>query len=313
MSKRNWYDRVTSQYVQNVANVYLQEAGIPAFSIFPEVTSRLLKGKIAKYDKEDWFYIGTVADYIRSGATESAGDDYETSSQDYTLLQYSFHKDVTQEEAKEYDNPFDPVSDATKFVINRIRRVITQKLVNTYFTTSVWGTDLTGGGGGSNPVKWSDANATPVANVLTWQENVHKVTGFRPNRMIVAPDVHRVLKTCTAVTNVMKTTDDKVVTKALIAKLFELDEYVVLDTVNSGATDFMVAGKILLVYTPPRPSKMEPSAGYTITYRGESMEAVSTVTIPQPLKNHSFRVEADVHACPILLASDLGVYAHTMV
>ena len=313
MSKRNWYDRVTSQFVQNVANIYLQEAGIPAFSIFPEITSRNLKGKIAKYDKEDWFYIGTVSDYIRSGATESAGDDYETSSQDYTLLKYSFHKDITEEESKEYDNPFDPVSDATKFVINRLRRVITQKLVSTYLTTSVWGTDYTGDGGGSNPVKWSDGSATPVKDVLGWQEDVHKVTGFRPNRMIVSPDVHRVLKTCTAITNVMKTTDDKVVTKALIAKLFELDEYVVIDTVNSGATDYMVSGKVLLIYTPKAPSKMEPSAGYTITYRGESMEAVGTNRIEMPLRNHSLRIEADVHACPIALATDLGIYAHTMV
>lgn len=258
MSKRNWYDRVTSEFVQNVANIYLQESGIPAFSIFPELSSTKLSGKIAKYDKEDWFYIGTVSDYIRSGAVESAGDDYETSSQDYTLLKYSFHKDITEDEANEYDNPFQPTEDAAKFVINRIRRVITQKLVDTYLTTGVWSDDLAGT---TDFTKWSSSSSTPVKDVLTWQENIHKVTGFKPNRMIVTPDIHRTLKTNTAVTGSMKTTDDKVVTMQLIAKLFEVDEYVVIDTVNSGATDYMASNKLLLIYTPPTPSRMAPSAG----------------------------------------------------
>lgn len=310
MSKRNWYDRVTSEFVQNVANIYLQESGIPAFSIFPELNSTKLTGKIAKYDKEDWFYIGTVADYIRSGAVESAGDDYETSSQDYTLLKYSFHKDITEDEAKEYDNPFDPTEDAAKFVINRIRRVITQKLVDTYLTTGVWSSDLVGT---TNFVKWSSGSSTPVANVLTWKENIHKVTGFSPNRLIVTPDIHRYLKTNTAVTGSMKTTDDKVVTNNLIAKLFEVDEYVVIDTVNSGATGYMASNKLLLIHTPSKPSRMVPSAGYTLTYKGENLQVASTTRIPMPLKNNALRVEADVHACPLALASDLGVYASAVV
>ena len=226
MSKRNWYDRVTAEFVQNVANIYLQESGIPAFSIFPEVSSRKLTGKIAKYDKEDWFYIGNVADYIRSGATESAGDDYETAKQDYTCLQYSFHKDVPKEEADEYDNPFAPIEDATRFVINRMRRVITQKLVTTYLATGIWGTDLVGT---TDFTKWSDSASTPISNVLTWKETVHKTTGFSPNRLVVSPDVHRTLRTNTNILAQMKTTSDKEVTKGLIARLFEVDDYVVID------------------------------------------------------------------------------------
>lgn len=310
MSKRNWYDRVTSEFVQNVANIYLQESGIPAFSIFPELNSQKLTGKIALYDKEDWFYIGTVSEYIRSGAVESAGDDYETSSQNYTLLKYSFHKDITEDEANEYDNPFQPAEDAARFVINRIRRVITQKLVDTYLTTGVWSDDLVGT---TDFTKWSDSSSKPVNDVLTWQENIHKVTGFKPNRMIVTPDIHRTLKSNTSVTGMMKTTDDKVVSNALIAKLFEVDEYVVIDTVNSGATDYMASNKLLLIYTPPRPSRMAPSAGYTLVYKGEKLQTATTTRIPQEIKNHSLRIEADVHACPLALASDLGVYASSVI
>ena len=59
---------------------------------------------------------------------------------------------------------------------------------------------------------------------------------------------------------------------------------------------------------------MEPSAGYTITYRqGNGLEPTSATQIPMPLKNNSLRVEVDVHAAPLLLASDLGVYAYNVI
>jgi len=311
-AKGNWYDRVTSQFVQNAANIYLQESGIPAFKIFPEVKSGNLKGKIAKYDADDWFYIGTVADYIRKGATESAGDDYTTDSQDYSLLQYSFHKDVTEDEANEYESPFGAIRDAVRFVLNRIRRVITLHLIQSYVTTGIWSDDLVGT---TDFTKWSDASSTPVADVLKWQENIQKVTGFKPNRLLVAPDVHRFLKTNTAVTNIMKTTETKVVTNQLLAQLFEVDSYEILDTVNSGATGFMMADKLLLIHTPDNPSVMEPSAGYTITYRNSQnpLDATKTKRIEMETKNNAVRIEVDVHAAPIVLASDLGVYASDVV
>ena len=310
MAKRNWYDRVTAEFVQNVANIYLQESGIPAFSIFPEVSSRKLTGKIAKYDKEDWFYIGNVADYIRSGATESAGDDYETSKQDYTCLQYSFHKDIPKEEADEYDNPFAPTEDAMRFVINRLRRVITQKLVSTYLASGIWGTDIVGG---TDFTKWSDTSSTPIANVLSWKETIHKVTGFSPNRLVVSPDVHRNLRTNTNILAQMKTTANREVSKSLIASLFEVDDYVVIDTVNSGATDYMVSNRLLLMYTPSTPSKMEPSAGYTILYRNKNLDAIETDRIELKTKNKALRVEGDVYAAPITLGTDLAVYGSTVV
>lgn len=310
--KHNWYDRVNDTYAQGIANLYMQEVPLDVFNIFPEVSSAKLTGKIAKYDKEDWFYIGTISDYIRKGAVESAGDDYETSPQDYTIKPKSFHKDITKEEAAEYDNPFDPISDATKFVLNRLRRVIMQQFVNTYITTSVWSDDLVGGT--SDFVKWNaGSTAIPIDNVITWQQTVQKTTGFKPNRLCVSADVHAALKTCPQITDAMKTTSDKIVTTDLLARLFEVDSYVVMDTVNSGATDFMTSGKILLCYTPNAPSKMAPSAGYTLTYRGQGIQANSTRQIPMPLKNDAFRIECDVYAEPIILASDLGIYAHTAI
>jgi hypothetical protein len=75
----------------------------------------------------------------------------------------------------------------------------------------------------------------------------------------------------------------------------------------------MATNKLLLIHTPARPSRMAPSAGYTLTYKGEALQVASTTRIPMEVKNHALRIEADVHACPLALASDLGVYASGVI
>jgi len=307
----NWYDVIKDQFVRNVANKYVQEVGIPAFGVFPKINSSSLTGYIAKYDKEDWYYIGTVSDYLRQGSTESRGDDYDVSSQAYTLLEYAFHKDVSKDDRNEYDNPYDPVRDATEFVVNRLRRILTSVLNSEYMTSGVWGTDKDGSG--ADFTQWSDDSSTPVDDVLSWKENVMKTTGFSPNKAIMTPDVFRTLKTNSDITGKMKTTSDKVLSKDLLARLFELDRIEIFDTINSGATDFMSSKKFLLIYTPDRPTKFKPSAGYYLTYKNSNGENVGTDRIAMPHLNKALRIEATVHADPVMLASDLGLYAYNVI
>jgi hypothetical protein len=305
-----WGDVIKEQFVRDVANKYVQESGIPAFRVFPQINTARFSGYIAKYDKEDWYYIGTVTDYMRQGSVESRGDDYAVSSQAYTLIEYAFHKDVSSDDVAEYDNPYDPVRDAVQFVVNRLSRILTSELNSEYLTSGVWGTDKQGS---SDFTQWSDSSSTPVSDVLGWKEDVLKTTGFSPNRAITTPDVYRTLKTNTDITGKMKTTDDKVVTMNLMARLFELDQITVLDTINSGATGFMSSKKFLLIYTPDNPSKFKPSAGYFLTYKGQDGTNIGTQRIDMPWLNNSLRIEAKIKADPVLLASDLGLYAYDVI
>ena len=307
-----WFDMITDKFVRNVANRFMVETGLPAFDIIPPVNARQLSGYIANYTLADWLRIGDVADYKRSGANESVGDDYEVGKDSYVLEEIAFHKDVSKDDRDNYDNPYDPIMDAVDFVINRIKRVCMQNLVDTFLTTGVWGTDLEGT---TDFTKWSDGGtaSTPVSDVLGWIHDIQKVTGYRPNKMLMAPDVFKALKTNTDITGKMKTTSDKVVTIGMIAKLFELDTIRIFDAVNSGGTDFVFAGKMLLVYAPPRPSRMTPSAAYQIIYRNTRAENVGTRRIPMEIKNDALRIEAWVKVCPKVISSNLGTYIHTAI
>ena len=308
----HWYDQIRPKFVSNVANKYLLDNEFDAFQVFPKVNSRQLSGYVAKYDKADWLKIGTVNDYKRIGATESVGEGYEVDKQLYTLEEFAFHYDITKDDAKEYDNPFDPVNDAVDFVMQRLRRVLLQNVVNSILTTGVWGTDHN-----ETSSKWDAktsgvSDVDPVDKVMTWAEEIEKVTGFAPNRAIIAADVFRALKGNTHIMNRMKTTNDKVVTVGLLAKLFELDKIYIANAVNSDATDYMVNGSMLLYYVPDRPSKFKPAAAYHITYKGRGGNNIITKRIPMPHLNDALRIEASVKSQLVVLATDLGVYAYNL-
>lgn len=309
----HWYDQIKSKFVANVANLYMEENEFDAFEIFPKVNSRQISGYIAKYSKSDWAKIGDVDDYKRAGSTESAGDDYAISSQEFTLDEYAFHKDVSKDDRNEYDNPYDPVRDAVEFVMHRLRRVLLYNVVSTMFTTSIWGTDHN-----ETSSKWDAktggvSDTDPVEKVLTWQEDIEKTTGIKPNKIVMAADVLRACKLNTNITSKMKTTNDKVVTAGLLAKLFEVDKVFVANAVNSASTDYMMSGKLLLYYAPDRPSKFTPSAAYHITYKNSRSQNILTSRIPMEHLNDSLRIEGAIKTVPKIIGSDLGVYAYNLV
>lgn len=308
----HWYDQIKPKFVANVANMYLAENNFRVFDIFPKVNSRQISGYIATYTKADWLKIGTVDDYKRAGAAESAGDDFATGSTAYVLDEYAFHKDISKDDRAEYDNPFDPVRDAVAFVMNRLDRVLLYNLVSDMLTTGVWGTDVDVTGSEWNTKTSGVSDNDPVEAVATWHQDIEKVTGYRANRMIITADVFWALKGNTTILDKMKTTNDKVVTTGLLAKLFEVEDLYVLNAVNSGGTDYMATSKALLYYAPRVASKFAPSAAYHITYKGQNGN-ILTQRIPMREKNDALRIEAEVKTTPKVVGSDLAVYAHDMI
>jgi len=314
-----WYDQITPKFVQNAAVLYLQQTKFDAFSMFPALPVGQPSGYIPKYKKEDWLRVGTVDLYKRVGATESVGDDYALDKQAYTTEPYAFHVDVTRRDREVYDNPFDPVRDATWFVVNRLRMVTTALFVSSFLATNTWGADKAGG---VDFTKWSDANSDPIADVLSWKQAVLELTGFLPNRMLITFDVFAALQTNSAIRDVLKVTSDKVVTRERLANLFDLEELVVLDSVRTTAakgetatssnTGLFATKKALLVFAPDRPSVRMPSAGYHIVYR-QAGQDIRTRSIPMPQLDEALRIEGQMELCPKVVASDLGVYAYDVI
>jgi len=317
----HWYDEIKEEFIKNVAINYMQEISFEPFSIFPVVRTKKRSGVIAKYNKEDWLRIGNINDYKRIGATQSVGDDYDVSSQPYNLEDISFHKDITKTEAEEADSPFDAVGDGTKFVINRMKLIIMSNFVNTYLNTGKWGNDYQGT---TDFTKWDDANSTPIDDVLRFQDNIASLTGFTPNRMLITPDVYRVLRSNADIKNSLKVTSDKVVTADALRRLFDMDTLTVMRTVRTTAkkketatknnTGYFADKKILLTYAPKNPSKYEPSGGYHLLKpNGGAKGDVAMDRIPMPQNNKALRVEGTATLTPKLIAPDLGCLLYDVI
>ena len=307
-----WYDQITKKFVANVATRYMQESPWPVLSIFPKINVKQKSGYIAEYTKEDWMRVGDPKDYIRSGAAESIGDSISHGNQPYFLEKRSLHTDLTEEDREEYDNPFDPVTDGTEWVIDTLGRVATKLFSDTVFSTGIWGTDFDVN---ASSVKWNDSTSKPITDVLNQSQAIEAFTGFRPNKIVLTRDVFNALKVNSQIRDSMKVTTDKVITEALLAKLFEVESVQVFRTVETTAkkgklatksnTNFMATNKLLLCYTPKRASKKRPSAGYHLAYKGKYGNVV-TRSFPMKQLNNALRVEGDIFIAPKIVSADLG-------
>jgi len=307
-----WYDQITEKFVRNVANKYMQDQIWGPFNIFPKVNVVQKAGYLAKYLKEDWLRMTNPNDYIRTGAAESMGDDFATGKQPFVLEQYAFHQDVTEEDRDNYDNPFDPVSDATQFVINKLKLVIATKFANTVFTSGLWGVNYDVS---TSSTPWDDDGSDPIADVLSVAQSIEQVTGFWPNKFCMTRDVEIALANNKALKDVMKVTSDKIVSKDLIAKAFHVDMVEVFSTVTTKAkknqtatsanTGYIATNQALLCYAPERATTKAPSAGIHTAYKTTAGNVI-TRRIPMPEKNNAIRIEGIVYTNPVVMGNDLG-------
>src|SRR5690606_36487085 len=98
--------------------------------------------------------------------TPSAGGTYEIdNTPTYFCTKYAYHKEVTEEDRVNADDPLDPDADASEFVSQKL--LIKREVIwaAKYFTTGVWGTELDGVS--SNPsdgefLQWDQSTADPI-------------------------------------------------------------------------------------------------------------------------------------------------------
>jgi hypothetical protein len=224
-----WFDIITEQYIKNAAIGYLQEAPLEVFDVFPKVNTRKFEGLIPKYVKGDWFKIGDVDAYKRSGSSESVGDDFASDKQSYRLHQYSFHKDVTKLDIEQFEDPYKAVDDAVRFVVNRLNRVTLKILSSEFLATGKWANEKNESTASN---RWDNktsgtSNADPVEQVIAYKQAIEKTTGFTPNKMIITPDVYAALMTNTFITKRIATTQTQIVNRQLLATLFDMDKLIV--------------------------------------------------------------------------------------
>lgn len=211
----------------------------------------------------------------RRAGTESAGSGYPMSTDSYSCEKYSFHKDIDDDTRNNADAPIDLDRDATEFVTQTLMQRQENQWVTDFFTTSVWGTDKTGG---TDFTLWSDfTGSDPVDDIDAGKETILKNTGFEANTLVLGYRVYRKLMRHPDFRDQIKYTSPDNVNAALLAKILDIPRVVIAKSVKrtslegeTNAFDFIHGKHALLLHVAPKPGILTPSAGYSFAWRGIS-------------------------------------------
>lgn len=257
-----------------ISVAYLQSMDdFVADKVFPSLPVAKQSDRYFTYDKGYWFRTEAQK---RAPSSESAGAGWKVdSTPSYYADIWAIHKDIDDAIRANADQPLDMDRDATEFVTRQLVLRREKEFAAKYFTTGIW----TGSTTATDIVvaaKWDAASSDPVDDVEEQKEAVRQRTGFKPNVMVVTPQVHRALKSNASILDRIKYTQRAVVTEDILAALFGVDKYLVANGTNElaaeGATSNMQfifgADGVLLVYAAPRPGILQPSGGYTFNWSG---------------------------------------------
>lgn len=310
----------------NMSVAYMQgEEVFIAAKVFPIVPVQKQSDTYFIYKKEDFFRDEASE---RANGTESAGGDYElTQAPPYFCRVYAFHKDVTEQERVNADDPIRPDEDSTDYVSHKllIRREV--KWATDFFQPSIWGVEWLGVPSapvGQQTLKWDVATSDPIKVIRNAKTAMIEATGYAPNALTMSPYVYNALCDHPLILDRIKYSQKGITTKDLMCQLFEIENiYVPFAIQNTtakgktGAMSFIMGKHALLSYSPKAPGLKTPSAGYTFAWKGlQGAGAYGNriVRIPMPwLGMDTERIEGEMAFDSRVVATDLGTFFNGIV
>lgn len=310
----------------NMSVAYMQdETNFIATKVFPQIPVKKQSDVYFVYNKGDFFRDEAR---VRAAASESVGGEYgiEVDTPYYCRV-HAFHKDVTEQDRANYDEPLDADTDATDFVTQKmlIRREV--EWAAKYFKQGVWTNERQGvsaAPGEGQVLQFNDPASDPIKVISDEIVTMAGSTGFRPNTIVMTPAVFYALKNHPDILDRIKYTQKGIVTADLLATLFEVDNlhvaWSVVNTANQGADDeigFVMGKHMLLAYVAPRPAIKTPSAGYIFTWtglKGAGAFGNRIVRLPMDMLGlGTERIEGEIAFDAKVIAQDLGVFFKDIV
>lgn len=320
-------DLYTVAALNDVSISYAQEeSAFIAPAMFPVIMSDKPEGKYYLFDEGD-FHRDEARE--RAPGTESEGSGYAQTSASFACTRYSFHKDIPSEHYNSEDDASEVDINSTEFVTQKMLICRERKAATTFFTTGVWGTDVTGVA--ANPaagqfLRWDKAGSTPLADLETGLETVQLATGRRPNAAIVGKTAWKIVKNHPDFVDRIKYVQGGQVTEGLVATLLsedgsEMKIYVGKAVYNTKAKGVAAVNdwiwnpkRVLLVYANPKPSRRRLTAGAMYTWNGYygAGSGSRMKRMEMPLRD-SVRIEGDTAFVCKVMASKAGYLLDAVV
>jgi hypothetical protein len=252
---------------------------------------------------------------------------------------WGVHKDIDDQERANADSDLSIDTDAVNWVTqqNLLRRDLEWK--DAYFKTGVWTTDITGVTGtpadDTEFKQWDQPTSTPIQDVQTRAIAMQKITGFRPNTIVLGPEAEVALLNHPQVIDRIKYTREGTYSYDLLARLLGVSRILVANAVhntsdetanelivnpttgvahadadNTDGFEFIFGKDMLLCYAAPNPGQRTVSAGYTFAWTGLYGAAAFGGRIKRYRMEHlaSDRIEGEAAWSQQIIAPDLGIF-----
>lgn len=309
----------------NMSVAYMQDdTSYIADKVFPVVPVKR---------QSDVYYIYDKGDFLRDEAKErgrigeSAGGDYDLSTDVYHCKKHAFHKDISPEDRVNYDEPLEADKDAQIFVSQKMLIRREMEWSTKFFKSGVWGRELEGAETSvedTSAVYWNLDTSDPIKDVTEECIRMAGLTGYKPNTLVLSPYVFNALKNHFDILDRIKYTEKGIVTAQLLASLFEVENvyvaWAVVNTAKKGTDDdvnFIMGKSALLCYSNPSPSLRAASAGYIFAWTGlEGAGAYGNriVRLPMDLLGLGVeRIEGEIAFDAKKVSGDLGVFFKDIV
>lgn len=323
----------------NLSVAFIQDRNaFVAAQVFPFIPVSKQSNLYYRYNRDDFWRDEAK---VRAPGTESAGGGYNVDTDSYFAKVTAFHKDISDEERGNTDQPLDPDIDATEYVTQKCLIKRETDFITNYMTGGVWTNDYDGvaaSAGTNETLQWSDANSDPIGDVNDAIKAILENTGKFANTLTLGYEVYTNLINHPDIIDRVKYTQNigsngvvKLNATALANLFFDANfgqgKIVIASAIKStaleGATGtaddraFIVGKKALLTYSERNPGIRKPSAGYTFGWTGYM--GASAATEGSRIKKFrmeniaSDRIEAEMAYAQKVVSADLGFFWDSIV
>ena len=250
-----------------LTNISLQFAAAPegylADKVLPPVP-------VAKESAAFWVYDKSrldAPDSKRAPRSQYNRVDWNVTTDTYLAEQYGLEGEIDDEERKNAASPLDLDVDTTEIVTDMVLNNREKRVADLVLNPAVITQNITLAGGD----QWSDYdNSDPLDDAKTARTSIYMgAPGYGPNTMLMGYSTFEALKLHPDIKEIVKYTERAIITRQILAAVFEVDEVLVGKVIRriskEGAVDAFtdVWGKsVLFFYRENRPSLKRASFGY---------------------------------------------------
>lgn len=329
MSTPTTSDVHVNRPLTNMSVAYMQSmAKFQADNLAPIMPVSKKSDSYFKLNKEYWF-----SDLMRKRGVGSrailAG--YGVSQDSYLTDLWSVGKSIDDQVRANEDVPLNGDRTAMKFVTRLERMNREQQFKASLWGTGKWSTDITGNASvsaieaSSTLEQWNRSAATPIQDVANLKIVMEKLTGFDFNVLAIGAPVWNALKSNQEILDRISggstNGSPAQVTRQLVAQLFEIEELIVLNSVENtaghGVTmtgDYLFGKQGLFMHRDTSSEIESVTACRTITWKQYAGNKNGTRILKwRDEPTHSDVVEIESAFVHKIIAPDLGIFVDQMI